>query len=736
LLRAAATSGNPYAKAAVASENAKPPESVMREVTALKNLPSALAASQFIFVIAALSDPSAEVRHAAAGKLHFWFADVIDKLDQTAANEARNHLMRALRTEDADVRRAAVFAAGLVRDAARPILKEVQQAAQKMTSTADADDAFRALVSIGPDAASRKILYDIAQKNNGKLAVQFAALPKEQWGDADATIVDLIAANLEQGSTSFDERGDISVLLNSGPRGIEHVVRLASVGPPRYWALIELGALGKPEYLGLFYNALSENDGSIRAGAVFGLQNFFHRLNDARSDVRQVMAQSKLEPKLLTDRLMRAVEGNGASDSIVVEVLASINTPVDTVIDFVLRRIDENEYFLPPRILYEDSRYAPALETALFKILDAERAPPAVFAALFGFHERARRETKRIIAAAGASTARSRNAALRSLLSVAPDDPAVIEYAHRCAFDSDIGLSRFAAGELYHRGHREIADRLYAIAVQEIESGETVGSFDVLSELAWPLNKLDPIVEAAAAGIYIEELISSVVVDETFQGETRTFHVIQHSPAFSDRNNWGLPRFAWPPPEYSERDRITELFGENAGLTLGKIDEQLRSALQMKGYGVGGLYRIEGGFLRAAKLEQLSSERQQAPSEYRFVDTPIPPRGLMDYLGQLFLARPGIFRLILFAVTSAPARADPMQQMTQAQARTEFLRGSPGRLPDDVQAMALGGREVYVLIYEFEKRTGKSRQVVPSPLPAREHLSRAGLLTLLSGVRR
>jgi HEAT repeat protein len=192
-----------------------------------------------------------------------------------------------------------------------------------------------------------------------------------------------------------------------------------------------------------------------------------------------------------------------------------------------------------------------------------------------------------------------------------------------------------------------------------------------------------------------------------------------------------LPEFPWPPPQFSERMVLPrQLLGDDQS-SLGQADAKLSAALDASGYGNGGLFSIPGGFVRVTKLERLQEDRSPVPEPYRWSEQKIPPRSLLDYLGQLFLEKPGIFRFIVFAFTD---RFDPPvdRELTFDAARSYFLGGGL-TLPADLAAEKLRGKNCYVLIYEFGKEYGKTWAIAPSPQVAKIHLERAGIWRNLGG---
>lgn len=193
-----------------------------------------------------------------------------------------------------------------------------------------------------------------------------------------------------------------------------------------------------------------------------------------------------------------------------------------------------------------------------------------------------------------------------------------------------------------------------------------------------------------------------------------------------------LPPFPWPPPQFSERDVVPRRFLGNDMSTLAEVDSVLESALKQTGYGSGGVFSIPGGFVRVTKVERIDENGKPFPDKYRWMQDQVPPRSFLEYLGQLFLQNPGLFRFFVFAVTDNWVGPDRDKHMDFREATNLFLSGAPV-LSSEIRKQPFAGRECYVLIYEFEKSSDKTWELVPSPLNAETHLVRAGLWTILKG---
>jgi HEAT repeat protein len=185
-----------------------------------------------------------------------------------------------------------------------------------------------------------------------------------------------------------------------------------------------------------------------------------------------------------------------------------------------------------------------------------------------------------------------------------------------------------------------------------------------------------------------------------------------------------FPRFPWPPPRFSAHDLLPPSFLGSNRAALADVYRRLASALQATGFEECGVFEAPGGFALVTQVERIREDGSSAPRQ-RWSGGKARPLDLFDYLGRLFLQRPGEFRLIAFLVTTEDDLGRGAT-LSEAEARVLFLAGARS-LPPRIGRLPLDSRSCHVLIYHFERQHGAAVVLYPSSLPAREHLRKAGL---------
>jgi hypothetical protein len=164
---------------------------------------------------------------------------------------------------------------------------------------------------------------------------------------------------------------------------------------------------------------------------------------------------------------------------------------------------------------------------------------------------------------------------------------------------------------------------------------------------------------------------------------------------------------------------------------LGDVETALSRALETAGHSERAYYGIPGGFALVTRLEQTDAQGYPMSGAERWALQ--PPRlrsfSLGGYLSALFRARPGYFRVLVFAVTSAPfSHEGPPPGRAEA---LEWLNKGADRLPRSlVERPFTVAHAVTALVYEFEIPDRGQRAVhrVPGRLSGLDHLSRGGIL--------
>lgn len=196
-----------------------------------------------------------------------------------------------------------------------------------------------------------------------------------------------------------------------------------------------------------------------------------------------------------------------------------------------------------------------------------------------------------------------------------------------------------------------------------------------------------------------------------------------------------IPAFPWPPPRASARTTIPSslLNSQGSQTQLYDVAARLQKAFNEAGYGELSWYSVEGGFAMVSRMEQFSTDGTPLPEPDRFSSEIAEPRTLGERLREVFSARQGRFRVVVFIVTSQPVRQDIRRRLSREEA-IELLAEGADRVPEEI------GREVFssahqctALIYEFEQRTPdhNAEFVHSSRLDANVHLRRGGILPAL-----
>jgi hypothetical protein len=196
-----------------------------------------------------------------------------------------------------------------------------------------------------------------------------------------------------------------------------------------------------------------------------------------------------------------------------------------------------------------------------------------------------------------------------------------------------------------------------------------------------------------------------------------------------------LPEFPWPPPaasaSYVLPDRLLDSYR-----TLGDVTGAILAALEQNGYVERSFFRTDpGGVALVTRLERInddgspSAENERWPASAQRQDS---TRGLLDFLQGLFFVDPGHYRVIVFVLQDIPF-AQSAEAITAQQAHA-WLTSGANVLPREIANLPFAGAHVTVLIYEFAS-DGSKVQVVTSQLTGKQHLEKAGLLTVLDKVQ-
>jgi hypothetical protein len=186
-----------------------------------------------------------------------------------------------------------------------------------------------------------------------------------------------------------------------------------------------------------------------------------------------------------------------------------------------------------------------------------------------------------------------------------------------------------------------------------------------------------------------------------------------------------LPEFPWPPPEgYRPPEPLSlGLFGPHR-TTAGAWYDRVRSTLRelSSDYETGLFKGPPGGFALVARLERIDTSGKPFPGRARWTTEGQPKLNLTELLADLFLERPGYFRIVVFIVTDQPNfQSDP-------KARLPDVRNGAAFMPPELGAMRLDGKFVMALVYSFERRPGEPMRAWVEGSPSTlQHLQASGI---------
>ena len=195
-----------------------------------------------------------------------------------------------------------------------------------------------------------------------------------------------------------------------------------------------------------------------------------------------------------------------------------------------------------------------------------------------------------------------------------------------------------------------------------------------------------------------------------------------------------MPEFPWPPPSASASYVLPDrLFVSQR--TVGEVTGAILGALEHNGYVERSFFRTEpGGVALVTRLERINDDGSPSadPERWPAGEPHASTRSLLELLQGLFFVDPGHYRVIVFVVQDLPF-SQSNEAITAQQARAWLTLGA-NVLSPQIAALPFTGGHVTVLIYEFAS-DGSKVQVVTSQLTGKQHLEKAGLLTVLDKVQ-
>jgi Putative peptidoglycan binding domain len=197
-----------------------------------------------------------------------------------------------------------------------------------------------------------------------------------------------------------------------------------------------------------------------------------------------------------------------------------------------------------------------------------------------------------------------------------------------------------------------------------------------------------------------------------------------------------LPDFpSWPPPmpsaSYVLPDKLLERYH-----TLKEATDAILTALETTGYVERSFFRTEpGGIALVTRLERIEADGSPAhPGRWASAESTYPSaQDLINFLRGLFFVKKGHYRLIIFVIQETPFVLS-QKSMPEPEARALIGKGA-NTLPMATAKRSFKDNHCTALIYEFSS-DGKSVEfLAESPLTGKQHLDKAGVLSLLAKPR-
>jgi Caspase domain len=206
-----------------------------------------------------------------------------------------------------------------------------------------------------------------------------------------------------------------------------------------------------------------------------------------------------------------------------------------------------------------------------------------------------------------------------------------------------------------------------------------------------------------------------------------------HAPAPSAKPaEPAMPEFPWPPPAASASYVLPRGLFVTAS-TIGQVATRIISALEQRGYVERSFFRTEpGGVALVTRLERMSEDGSPAADNERWPDNLQSPTSLANFLRGIFDVDPGRYRVIVFVFQDQPF-GQAEQKVTGDAARAWLRQGVNVLSSKEAQRSFVDG-DCTALVYEFAS-TGKAVNRVTSRLTGKQHLEKAGVLTLLAQTR-
>jgi hypothetical protein len=200
-------------------------------------------------------------------------------------------------------------------------------------------------------------------------------------------------------------------------------------------------------------------------------------------------------------------------------------------------------------------------------------------------------------------------------------------------------------------------------------------------------------------------------------------------PGLQPPSSTSVPQFPWPPPQGSASYVLPDRFIASRH-TMGEVTEAILVALEQNGYVERSFFQTPAaGVALVTRLERINDDGSSYPEQQRWPTVRgVPDTDLLSFLRGLFFVESGHYRVIVFIVQSQPFAQSP-QPPTEDQVRN-WLTSGVNVLPPEIALRPFDGGHVTAIVYEFAS-DGTSVHLVQSALTGKEHLEKAGVLSLL-----
>jgi hypothetical protein len=170
-----------------------------------------------------------------------------------------------------------------------------------------------------------------------------------------------------------------------------------------------------------------------------------------------------------------------------------------------------------------------------------------------------------------------------------------------------------------------------------------------------------------------------------------------------------------------------------SGDAIGDVMTVVEGALNAQGYHDRSYWSVPGGAALATRLERINKHGEALEVPTRWPTSKLEADfSLATYLKSLFYTEPGLFRVIVFVLSTEPII--PSERTTTSDEALDWLRRGMVTLPREIATQSVDpAHRLTALIYEFEKVEGAEAIVLaPGRITGRAHLRSAGLLSALA----